>query len=316
MFTRPQVLRALGRLIWLYQTSGLETLVRILGLTRLLPRRLRALEPLTPRVQRHFSDALIRPVETPANRRYRVGLLTGCVQDLAFSHVNRDTADALLANGCEVVTPRAQFCCGSIHAHNGELELAKQMARRHLNAFDLKQLDAVITNAAGCGTHLKNYGHLLQDDPAFAERASERSAKVRDIHEWLAEIGIRAPTASIPQTVTYHEACHLCHGQKITHQPRQVLKAVPGLELVELPESAWCCGSAGIYNITQPEMSQKLLQRKMANIAKTAAQVVASANPGCSVQLQAGVRASNLKLKITHPISLLAQAYRKSEARG
>ena len=311
MFTRPHALRAIGRLIWLYQAGGLESLVRELKLTRLLPTRLRALETLKPRVQRHFTDKLIRPIETPAERKYRVGLLTGCVQDLVFSHVNRDTADALLANGCEVVTPRAQFCCGSIHAHNGELELAKQMARRNLNAFDLRQLDAVITNAAGCGTHLKNYRYLLQDDPAFADRAVEWSAKMRDIHEWLAEIGIRPPAASIPQTVTYHEACHLCHGQKITRQPRQVLKAIPGLELVELAESTWCCGSAGIYNITQPEMSQKLLRRKMANIEAAAAQVVASANPGCSVQLLAGVRASNLKIAVAHPISLLAEAYRK-----
>jgi glycolate oxidase iron-sulfur subunit len=316
MFTHPQTLRTAGRLAWLYQASGLEFVVRKLKLTRLLPTRLRALEPLTPRVQRHFSDALIRRVETPSNQKYRVGLLTGCVQDLAFSQVNRDTADVLLANGCEVVTPRAQFCCGSIHAHNGELELAKQMARFNLRAFDLERLDAVITNAAGCGTHLKNYRHLLQDDPTFADRAKQWSSKVRDIHEWLAEIGIRSPTTRISQKVTYHEACHLCHGQKITRQPRQVLKAIPGLELVELPESTWCCGSAGVYNITQPEMSQKLLRRKMANIAKTAAQIVASANPGCSVQLQAAVHNMNLKLEIAHPISLLARAYRKSDAQG
>ena len=310
MFTQPRVLRAIGRLVWLYQASGLEFLVRWLKVTKLLPVRLQELEQLTPRVQRYFSDKLIRPVETPANQKYRVGLLTGCVQDLAFSHVNRDTADVLLANGCEVVTPRAQSCCGSIHAHNGELELAKQMARRNLDAYDLERLDAVITNAAGCGTHLKNFGHLLQDDPVYAGRAAKWSAKVRDIHEWLAETGIRTPSAGIQQRVTYHEACHLCHGQKVSQQPRQVLKAIRGLELVELPESAWCCGSAGIYNITQPEMSQKLLQRKLANIASTAAEVVASANPGCSVQLQAGVRATNLKLKVVHPISLLAQAYR------
>src|SRR5260221_3025915 len=171
------------------------------------------------------------------------------------------------------------------------------MARRHLDAFDLEQLDAVLANAAGCGTHLKNYGQLLQDDAALAVRALKWSAKVRDIHEWLAEIGIRAPAASIRQTVTYHEACHLCHGQKITRQPRQVLQAIPGLELVELPESAWCCGSAGIYNITQLEMSQKLLRRKMANIATTAAQVVTSANPGRSVQLHAGLAEPNPKPK-------------------
>jgi len=314
MFTRPRVLRVAGRLVWLYQASGLEWLVRRLKLTALLPARLRALEPLTPRVQQHFSDALIRPIETPENRKHRVGLLTGCVQDLAFSDINRDTADALLANGCEVVTPRVQSCCGSIHAHNGELELAREMARRTLDAFDLDRLDAVITNAAGCGTHLKNYAHLLQDDPVYAERAARWSAKLRDVHEWLAEIGIRAPAGSIPEKVTYHEACHLCHGQKITRQPRQVLEAIPGLELVELPESTWCCGSAGVYNITQPEMSQKLLRRKLEQIEKAGASIVASANPGCSVQLQAGVRQANKVWKIMHPISLLAQAYRNGSS--
>ena len=311
LFTRPQALRAVGRLLRLYQASGLESLVRRLKLTALLPSRLRALESLTPRVKRQFSDALIRPVETPADQKHRVGLLTGCVQDLVFSHVNRDTADALLANGCEVVTPRAQSCCGSIHAHNGELELARQMARRTLDAFDLDRLDAIITNAAGCGTHLKNYGHLLHDDPVYAKRAAQWSAKLRDIHEWLAEIGIRAPAASTPQTVTYHDACHLCHGQKITRQPRQVLAAIPGLKLVELPESTWCCGSAGIYNITQPEMSQKLLARKISNIEKTGTAVVASANPGCSIQLQAGLGQASKAWRIVHPISLLAEAYRE-----
>jgi glycolate oxidase iron-sulfur subunit len=312
LFTRPRVLRAAGRLVWFYQASGLESLVRRSKLIALFPPRLRVLEPLTPRVEPQFSDALIRPVETPADQKHRVGLLTGCVQDLAFSHVNRDTADALLANGCEVVTPRAQSCCGSIHAHNGELELAREMARRTLDAFDLDRFDAIITNAAGCGTHLKNYGHLLHDDPVYAKRAAQWSAKLRDIHEWLAEIGIRVPAGAVPQTVTYHEACHLCHGQKITRQPRQVLAAIPGLTLVELPESTWCCGSAGIYNITQPEMSQKLLWRKISQIKKTGAAVVASANPGCSVQLQAGLRQANKVCRVVHPISLLAEAYRQS----
>jgi glycolate oxidase iron-sulfur subunit len=311
LFMRPRVLRAAGRLIWLYQSSGLESLARRWKLTTLLPPRLRALEPLTPRIERQFSDALIRPNETPADQKHRVGLLTGCVQDLAFSQVNRDTADVLLANGCEVVTPRTQFCCGSIHAHNGELELARQMARRNLDSFDLERLDAIITNAAGCGTQLKNYGHLLHGDPVYAKRAAQWSAKLRDIHEWLAEIGIRAPAVPVPQTVTYHEACHLCHGQKITRQPRQLLAAIPGLKLVELSESTWCCGSAGIYNITQPEMSLKLLERKISNIEKTGATVVASANPGCSVQLQAGLRQANKAWRIVHPISLLAEAYRK-----
>ena len=323
VFTRPLVLRALGRVLRWYQASGAEWLVRRLRLTALLPRDLRELESLTPRVQRQFSDALIGGLESPDEPRHRVGMLTGCVQDLVYPHVNRDTVDVLLANGCEVVTPGAQHCCGSLHAHNGELELAREMARRNLDAFDLGAVDAIITNAAGCGSHLKNYDQLLADDPRYAARAKIWSAKMRDIHEWLVEIGITPPkttgvtqhsTLNIQPPVTYHEACHLCHGQKITRAPRQVLERVPGLRLVEMPEAAWCCGSAGIYNITQPEMSRKLLARKLANIGKTGARTVASANPGCSVQLEAGARERGLALEIVHPVTLLARAYRAEKS--
>ena len=323
VFTRPLVLRALGRLLRWYQASGAEWLVRRLRLTALLPRDLRELEPLTPRMQRDFSDALIGGLESPDRSRFRVGMLSGCVQDVAFSHVNRDTVDVLLANGCEVVTPGAQPCCGSLHAHNGELELARAMARRNLDAFDLEALDAIITNAAGCGSHLKRYDELLADDPRYAARAKVWSAKVKDVHEWLVEIGITLPqtpggsqlsTLNFQLSATYHEACHLCHGQKITRAPRQVLERVPGLRLVEMPEAMWCCGSAGIYNITQPEMSAKLLARKLANIEKTGARVVASANPGCNVQLEAGARARGLALEIVHPVTLLARAYRAAKS--
>ena len=316
LFTQPLVLRAMGRLLWLYQVSGLEALVRNLKLPRLLPSWLRDLEPLTPRVEAHFSDALIQPRERPAKPRARVGMLTGCVQDLVYSSVNRDTVDVLLANGCEVVTPRAQYCCGSLHAHNGELESSRDMARRNIVAMEraagsLDALDAIITNAAGCGSHLKHYDRLLAEDPEFAERAVTWSRKVRDIHEWLMQLGPIAPPEGPAQTVTYHEACHLVHGQKISRQPREILKLIPGLKLVELPESAWCCGSAGIYNITQPEMSGKLLERKLANIQSTGATVVASANPGCCVQLEAGMREAGRPVEIVHPITLLARAYRR-----
>jgi glycolate oxidase iron-sulfur subunit len=248
-------------------------------------------------------------------------MLTGCVQDLIYADVNRDTVDVLLANDCEVVTPRAQFCCGSLHAHNGELELSRDMCRRNIAAMEraaggsLDNLDAIVTNAAGCGSHLKNYAHLLHDDPDFSERAAKWSAKLKDVHEWLANIGIKRIAGPLPpQRVTYHEACHLCHGQKITKQPREVLKAIPNLELIELPESTWCCGSAGIYNITQPEMSKKLLDRKLAQVDKTKVRVVATANPGCMVQLEAGVRASGRDNEVIHPISLLARAYRETES--
>ena len=322
IFTRPQLLRSVGRLLYLYQAVGLQRLVRAARLTALLPKSLRELESLTPTVRRHFSDALIREIETPPQSNYRVGLLTGCVQDLIYSEVNRDTVDVLLAHGCEVFTPRLQSCCGSLHAHNGELELAREMARRNIIALEratgsLEQLDAIISNAGGCGSHLKNYAHLLRDDPVFARRAVLWSHKLKDIHEWLAAIGIRRPAVSPRgERVTYHESCHLCHGQKITQPPRELLRAILGVDFVELPESNWCCGSAGIYNITQPEMSKKLLDRKLGHLHSTGATIVASANPGCSVQLEAGLQQTGSPVRVAHPISLLAEAYRRGKSKS
>jgi len=320
IFTRPWLLRVIGRAMWIYQASGMEKLVRKSGLLRLLPKNLRELELLSPRIQADFSDDLIREIETTEEQpRMRVGMLTGCVQDLTYSHVNRDTVDVLLANGCEVVTPRMQHCCGSLHGHNGEVETAREMAIRNIEAMELSAggsldfLDAIITNAGGCGSHLKHYDHLLHDNPRYAERARKWSAKVKDIHEFLFAIGTVKPAGDgEEQTVTYHESCHLCHGQKITTQPRELLKLIPGLKLVEMPEANWCCGSAGVYNITQPEMSAQLLERKMGNIAKTGAKCVANGNPGCSVQLEAGVRARGEDTEIVHPITLLARAYRRA----
>ena len=308
LFMHPRLLRLAGWGLRLWQRAGLDRFLRRHRFFGLLPRRLRELEPQTPRMAPAFSDALIEPVERPAQPRYRVGLLTGCIQDLAFSNVNRDTADVLLANGCEVVTPRAQFCCGSLHAHNGAVEAARELARRQIDAFDLDSLDAILTNAGGCGSHLKSYAHLLHDDPLYASKARCWDGKVRDIHEWLVQAGIRPPEhgAGVSE-VTYHESCHLCHGQKICTQPRQVLQAIPGLKLTELPESSWCCGSAGIYNITQPEQSAKLLQRKIGHVRATGVKVVATANPGCHLQIAAGLGGEG---EVTQPVTLLARAYR------
>ena len=314
LFLKPRLLRALGTGLRFHQQSGLQTLVRKSGLLRFLPPSLRNLEPQTPTIAPAFSNELIAEVEQPAPpARYRVALLTGCVQDLIFPDINRDTADVLLANGCEVLTPPVQPCCGSLHAHNGDLESARQLARRQLDLFPVAALDAIITNAGGCGSHLKKYGHLLADDPAYAARAHAWDAKVKDIHEFLIQTGCRIPTAGCGETsVTYHESCHLCHGQKITSQPRQLLKLIPGLSLTELPESSWCCGSAGIYNITQPEQSAKLLTRKLTHLATTQAPVVATANPGCHLQLQNGLTAQpgHPCQTVTQPVTLLARAYR------
>jgi len=310
-------LRRVGYLLRLYQQLGLQSLIRRSGILNLLPQRLRALEAMTPPVQPRFSAKLIPPL-TPAvgQRKHRVAVLTGCAQDLLFSDVNRDTVEVLARHGCEVVTPPGQLCCGSLHAHNGEWELAQQLARRQIDQFPPAQFDAIISNAAGCGSHLKHYAKLLAGDPRYEPLARQWDGKVKDIHEWLVEIGILAPSgANVPaQTVTYHEACHLCHGQKITTQPRQVLRAIPQLTLIELPESTWCCGSAGIYNLIQPEMATALLERKLKHIRGTQASIVATGNPGCLLQIINGARNQNLPMRVVHPITLLAEAYRSAAA--
>ncbi len=315
LFMHPEMLRHVGRAMWLYQGSWLEKFLRENNFFDLMPAHLAKLEPQTPVIAERFSDDLIDNVERPvaAPPKYRVALLTGCVQDLVFSDVNRDTADVLLANGCEVITPRAQHCCGSLHAHNGAVDLARELARQQIDSMELDQLDAIITNAGGCGSHLKKYGHLLHDDPLYADRAAQWDSKVKDIHEWLVQTGFRKPTAGCGlATTTYHESCHLCHGQKVVSQPRAVLNAIPGLKVVELPESNWCCGSAGIYNITQPEQSAKLLDRKLTNVEKTKAPAVATSNPGCHLQLQNGLKGKGSAScqTVTQPVTLLARAYR------
>src|ERR1700722_11433869 len=314
LFMDQSRLQMVGLAMRLYQQLGLQTLVRRSGVLKLLPRRLQELESMTPPVQPHFSSELINPLTPPVGpKKYRVAMLTGCAQDIIFSDVNLDTVEVLARNGCEVITPPEQLCCGSLHAHNGEWELAQQLARKQIDQFPPEQFDAIITNAAGCGSHLKHYAKLLAGDTAYEHRAHLWDEKLKDIHEWLAEIGIVASTNVAPsQAVTYHEACHLCHGQKITAQPRQVLRAIPNLKLVELPESTWCCGSAGIYNLIQPEMAGELLDRKLKHIKTTRATVVATGNPGCLLQIINGARSQNIPLRVVHPITLLAEAYRKA----
>jgi glycolate oxidase iron-sulfur subunit len=305
-------LQLAGLFLRLYQQLGFQSLIRRCGILKLLPQRLRELESMTPQIQDRFSADLISPVTAPLGlKKYRVALLTGCAQDLIFSDVNRDTAEVLARNGCEVITPPQQHCCGSLHAHNGEWTLAQILARKQIDQFPPEQFDAIITNAAGCGSHLKHFAKLLRDDPAYLSRAHLWDQKVKDIHEWLVEIGITPPPANTPeQSVTYHEACHLCHGQKITAQPRQLLRSIPNLKLVELPESAWCCGSAGIYNLIQPEMANDLLNRKVTHIKTTRAHIVATGNPGCLLQIQNGLRQAPLPIRVVHPVTLLAEAYR------
>ncbi|MDX2186004.1 MAG: (Fe-S)-binding protein [Opitutaceae bacterium] len=313
VFTRPRLLKVLGRLLWLYQRSGVQTLLRKIGLFSLLPRRLRELEKQTPEVRTQFSDSLVKEVEAPYGpKRHRVAVLTGCVQDILFSEINHATVEVLRENGCEVFTPRNQYCCGSLHAHNGDPEAAKDLARRQIEMISPESVDAIITNAGGCGSHLKHYDTLLADDPRYAARARIWSNKVHDIHEWLVKISFRKPKEAPQQdqVITYHESCHLCHGQKIVSQPREILRSLPGMTLRECAQSSHCCGSAGIYNLTQPATAASLQAQKVARIRETGAHVVATSNPGCHLQLQIGLRdADDSMIEVSQPVLLLARAY-------
>ncbi len=317
LFKRPGALRAAGRLLRIYQRSGAESVVRRFGLARFLPTSLRTLEPQAPRIAGAFSHQLIAREERPDGEpKYRVAMLTGCIQDLVFSSVNRDTVDVLIANGCAVDTPSPQPCCGSLHAHNGELDAAADLARRMIDAISPDRYDAIVTNAGGCGSHLRRYGRLLEDDPRYAGRARDWDRKIRDISEWLAQIGCRAPKCAPfdePATVTYHDSCHLVHGQKVSAQPRALLRLLPGVSVVELPESTWCCGAAGVYALTQPAQAESLLHRKVDHLDRTRADIVATANPGCHLQIARGLRDRGRTMEVVHPVSLLALAYRREE---
>jgi Fe-S oxidoreductase len=294
--------------------GGLEDLAAASGALRLLPPRLRGLHALLPRRAEPFPvDPL--PTRTPARgaTRRRVAVLAGCVMDYLYHDVNRDTIEVLARNGCEVVVPPRQGCCGSALGHAGDRETARRLARRNIEAFGAEGLDAVVVNAAGCSSFMRHYDALLAGDPAWRGRAGTFAAKVRDVSEFLVEIGFQPPKGAVRRRVTYHEACHLVHAQRISDPPRALLRAIPGLELAELPEAAWCCGSAGIYNIARPDDARVFLERKVRHIASTGAEVVAVGNPGCALQIEAGLRAAGLRVRVAHPVGLLAEAYRNEE---
>ncbi|MBI4504901.1 MAG: 4Fe-4S dicluster domain-containing protein [Chloroflexi bacterium] len=303
-------MRLVGRLVQLYQQSGLRALARASGVLRLL--RVDTPEALLPAVRGGFVVPDGRTWQPPVSNGRRVALLAGCVMSTAFAEVNRATVRVLLANGYAVTLPSGQQCCGALHAHVGDLPAARALARRNIAAFD--DADLVVVNAAGCGAMLKEYGHLLADDPDYATAAEALSARVRDVTELLAGDGLRRQPGELPLTVTYQDPCHLAHAQRITAQPRELLRAIPGLRLVEMRESALCCGSAGIYNVLHPETGETLLARKLDNALATGATVIATANPGCALQLQAGLVRRGATPTVRHVVELLDEAYRRGGA--
>ena len=296
-------LQAAGGLLYLYQVSGLQKTVRTLGF---LPARLRAVEALAPRVETPFFYRFygkVLPAEGP--QRYRVAFLGGCIANLSFARLNEATVRVLRKNGCEVSIPSAQGCSGALHVHAGLRDEARRLARRNINALVDGGYDAIITNAAGCGSTLKEYGELFDHD----EGANRFSVLVKDVTEFLASIGLAPIPNSLPFTVTYQDSCHLVHGQKIRLAPRKLLEAIPGLQLIEMANSDLCCGSAGIYNVLHTDMSLALLDKKMAAVQSTSATVIATANPGCLLQLQLGVRTRGSQQRVVHVVELLDEAY-------
>ena len=306
----PRLLRAAAAGLRLYQASGLQALVRRSGLVKRLPGTLPAWEALMPMLPA-AADRAPLPELTPAQgeRRARVALLTGCVQSVVFAAHNRATARILARNGYEVVAPRDQGCCGALNAHGGDHVRALAMARRTIEVFEAARVDVVVVNTSGCGAHMKAYGALLADDPAWADRARRFAAGVQDISELLAKAPLRGPLRPVRMTVTYHDPCHVVHGQKIKKEPRELLAQVPELTMVELPESDWCCGSAGIYNLTQPEMAARLLARKIGHVESTGATAVVTANPGCILQIQQGLRERGRDVAVLHLVEILDKAY-------
>jgi len=296
---------ALSGLYW-YQHVGLSRLVRSSGILNTVSPRLAQMEALLPQVPAARDRRSLSEL-TPAigNRRGRAGLLTGCAQRYLLPGLNRATVRVLARAGYDVVAPRTQGCCGALHAHSGDLETARTLARALIETFEGAGAEVVVANAAGCGAAMKDYGYLLRDDPVWRKRAEAFSGSVRDVSQVLADVVWNGDLKAVPASVSYHEACHLAHGQRIRSEPREILRRIPELRLVELAESDLCCGSAGTYNLLQPEMANRLLARKVDRIRQADTDFVAAGNIGCLLQIQLGLRQTGSRTRAVHPVELL-----------
>lgn len=305
----PGLMTAAGTMAYLYQASRLQKLVRGSGLWKLLG-KLGRLEQLSPPAEPPFFFSQIgKTFPAEGERRHRVALMAGCIANVSFARLNEATVRVLQKNGCEVTVPAGQGCCGALHLHSGIRTEARKLARQNIDAVLDGGFDAIITNAAGCGSTLKEYHELLEHDPAYAEKAQRFSELMKDVNEFLASIELNTNMVSVPLTVTYQDSCHLAHGQKVRIPPRRLLAAVPGLQFREMPLADLCCGSAGIYNVVENEMAMAVLEKKMQSVNATGAEVIATANPGCMLQLEAGVRLHGRGQRVAHVVEILDQAY-------
>ncbi len=312
LFPYPERLGLFLPLLWVYQRLGLSQLIRKTGILKTISPRLAAMESILPPIElanlNHQYPLVIPP---SGEKRYRVGMILGCVQRLFFDDVNQATIRVLTANGCEVVIPPTQGCCAALPAHQGQEAQAQTLARQMIDSFAQVELDAIIINAAGCGHTLKEYGHILADDPNYSQKAQEFAAKVKDVQEFLDAVGLTTTLSPVSEgelTVVYQDACHLLHGQKISVQPRRLLQKIPGIKLKEPLDAALCCGSAGVYNMLQPEVANELGQQKVNNLLNTGAELIVSANPGCSLQIKKHLQLQHQQVNVLHPMQLLDYA--------
>jgi len=309
LMTNRSLLKFIARALYIYETIGLQQIVRS---DNLLPKTLQSMEAILPPLNPHYQDYRVSALAV-GNKRGDVLFFTGCIQEGFLPQVNQATVRVLQRNGFEVHTPASQTCCGAAHLHLGDEDYARGLARHNIDAFLAHEgeFSAVINNAGGCGVALKEYPHLLTGDPVYAQKAKQFSDKVEDISEFLMENLHSPPEGELKVRATYSDSCHLRHGQKVVNQPRQLLGMIPGLELVELLSPDLCCGSAGVYNITQIDMADKILDAKMADIAATGANLIVTSNTGCQMQLIAGVRRAGLEAKVMHVVEVLDLSYEK-----
>ncbi|MDA0770165.1 MAG: (Fe-S)-binding protein [Chloroflexi bacterium] len=294
----------------MYQLSGLQNMVRKTGVLRLFPGDIAEMESSLPVLPRSVFEAKGQVIPAQGKKRARVALLSGCVMPLVNGPEMNAVVRVLARNGCEVVVTRGQVCCGAINTHVGDLETARDLAKRNIDAFNASGVDAVIVASAGCGSRMKEYDHLLRQDEQYAEKAAKFSEKVKDIHEFLVELPFEEPKGHLDYRVTYQDSCHLSNGQRVTAQPRTLLRSIPGIDFVELSNAAMCCGAGGTYTLTERDSSMRVLDTKMSAVKKTGATVIATANPGCLLQLQYGAKREGLDLKIRYVTDLLDESYR------
>lgn len=312
LFPHQERLNSVGSLLKVYQKSGMQKVVRKSGLINIMPKHLVEMEAIMPEVKEPVRKKYKHQniIKAKGETKHEVAFLTGCVMDVMFSDINEATINVLTRNGNDVVIPKNQTCCGALHVHAGDRETGRKLAKQNIEAFG--DADTIIVNAAGCGCMLKEYAELFREEPGWHEKAKEFSAKVEDISKYLYDTGYEKPKAEMNTRITYHDACHLAHGQGVRQEPRDILLDIPGVEMVHMPNSDRCCGSAGIYNITNPEMAGAVLESKMENVPEDV-EMISMGNPGCMLQMAMGVQKYGRNQKIVHTIQLLDWAYQKED---